>query len=146
MSYVIQLSHIVINTKNREKTLSQDNKTDLFKYIWGIVTNKNCRLYRINGIENHIHMFIGIHQSISLMELVREIKRSSSIWIKQSGNSPKFDGWSKEYAAFSVSWEAKDSVINYIKNQEEHHRVISFDDEYKSILQQHEINEYISPQ
>lgn len=146
MSYVIQLSHIVINTKNREKTLSQDNKTDLFKYIWGIVTNKNCRLYRINGIENHIHMLIGIHQSISLMELVREIKRSSSIWIKQSGNSPKFDVWSKEYAAFSVSWEAKDSVINYIKNQEEHHRVISFDDEYKSILQQHEINEYISPQ
>ena len=146
MSYVIQLSHIVINTKNREMTLSQDNKTDLFKYIWGIVTNKNSRLYRINGIENHIHMLIGIHQSISLMELVREIKRSSSIWIKQSGNSPKFDGWSKEYATFSVSWEAKDSVINYIKNQEEHHRVISFDDEYKSILQQHEINEYISPQ
>lgn len=142
MSYVIQLTHIVINTKERRMTLSHESKTELFKYIWGIITNKNCRLYRINGIGNHIHMLIGIHQSISLMELVREIKRSSSVWIKQSGNSPKFEGWSKEYAAFSVSWEAKENVINYIKNQEEHHRVTSFDDEYKSILKQHEFNEY----
>ena len=81
MSYVIQLTHIVINTKERRMTLAQENKNELFKYIWGIITNKNCRLYRINGIGNHIHMLVGIHQSISLMELVREIKRSSSVWI-----------------------------------------------------------------
>lgn len=142
MSYVIQLTHIVINTKERRMTLAQENKNELFKYIWGIITNKNCRSYRINGICNHIHMLVGIHQSISLMELVREIKRSSSVWIKQTDNSPNFEGWSKEYAAFSVSWDAKDSVINYIKNQEEHHRATSFDDEYKSILLQHEFNEY----
>ena len=142
MSYVIQLTHIVINTKERKMVLSHEDKNDLFRYIWGIIKNKNCRLYRINGIGNHIHMLVGVHESISLMELVREIKRSSSIWIKQSGNSPNFEGWSKEYAAFSVSWDAKDSVINYIKNQEEHHHVTSFDDEYKSILLQHEFNEY----
>ena len=125
-------------------TLSQEHKTDLFKYIWGIITNKGCRLYRINGIGNHLHLLVGIHQSVSLMELVREIKRSSSLWIKQSNHSPEFDGWSKEYAAFSVSWDAKERVINYIKNQEQHHKSVIFDDEYRTLLSNHELNEYAS--
>lgn len=144
MSYVIQLTHIIINTKEQKMTLSQENKNALFKYIWGIINNKKCRLYRINGTGNHIHMLIGIHQTISLMELVRDVKRSSSMWIRQSNNSPYFEGWSKEYAAFSVSWEAKDNVINYIKNQESHHRSITFHDEYRNFLIQHNINEYTS--
>ena len=142
MSYVIQLSHIIINTKEREMVLNQEYKTDLFRYIWGIINNYKCRLYRINGIGNHIHMLVGLHQSVSLMELIREIKRSSSIWIKEDGNFPHFQGWSREYAAFSISWEIKDKVIEYIKNQETHHTHISFDEEYKAMLVEHNIQEY----
>lgn len=137
MSYVIQLSHIIINTKERKKTLIQDCKNELFRYIWGVIREHNCHLYRINGIENHIHLLVGIHQSVALMELVREIKRASSLWIKQSGKFPMFDGWSKEYAAFSVSWEAKDNVISYIRNQEEHHKTTSFIEELKAMLSQY---------
>ena len=143
MSYVIQLTHIIINTKERKMVLDQDRKTDLFKYIWGIVKNHNCRLYRINGIGNHIHLLVGIHQSVCLMELVRELKRSSSIWIKESGSSPDFYGWSREYAAFSVSWDAKDKVIEYIRNQEDHHAQVSFEDEFKAMLKEHDISEYV---
>lgn len=139
MSYVIQLSHIIINTKERKKTLSQDCKTDLFRYIWGIIHKYNCRLYRINGVENHIHILVGVHQSVALMELVREIKRSSSLWIKESGNYPMFEGWSKEYAAFSVSWDTKDKVISYIMNQEEHHKTTSFMEELNAILRSHNL-------
>ena len=142
MSYVIQLSHIIINTKERKMVLNQEHKTDLFRYIWGIINNYKCRLYRINGIGNHIHMLVGLHQSVSLMELVREIKRSTSIWIKEQDNSPHFIGWSREYAAFSVSWETKDRVIEYIKAQEAHHTHVSFDEEYKNILLDHDITEY----
>ena len=142
MSYVIQLSHIIINTKERKMLLNQEHKTDLFRYIWGIINNYKCRLYRINGIGNHIHMLVGVHQTVSLMELIREIKRSSSIWIKEDGNSPHFQGWSREYAAFSISWEIKDKVIEYIKNQEAHHTHISFDEEYKAMLEEHNIQEY----
>ena len=142
MSYVVQLMHIVVCTKERKMVLNQDSKTELFKYIWGIITNYNCRLYRINGIGNHIHMLIGIHQSVSLMDLMREIKRSSSVWLKDSGKSPNFNGWSREYAAFSVSWTKKDKVIEYIKNQEVHHKQVSFDDEFKGLLEIHGVTEY----
>ena len=142
MSYVVQLSHIIINTKERKMVLNQDSKNDLFRYIWGIITNMKCRLYRINGIGNHIHMLVGLHQSVCLMDLMREIKRSSSIWIKEQGESPYFEGWAREYAAFSVSWENKERVINYIKNQEVHHSKVSFDEEYKAMLLDSGMEEY----
>ena len=141
MSYVVQLMHVVC-TKEMKIVLNQDSKTEMFKYIWGIITNYNCRLYRINGIGNHIHMLIGIHQSVSLMDLMREIKRSSSVWLKDSGKSPNFNGWSREYATFSVSWTKKDRVIEYIRNQEVHHKQVSFDDEFKGLLEIHDVTEY----
>ena len=142
MSYVIQLVHIVINTKNRKMTITPEHKQDLYRYIWGIIKNRDCRLYRINGIGNHLHMLVGLHQSISVMEIVRDIKRSSSLWAKDNSKFPSFEGWQKEYAAFSVSWKDKDSVISYIRNQEEHHNTATFDEEHRQLLSEHEIDEY----
>lgn len=142
MSYVIQLIHIVINTKDRKMTIPPEHKQDLYRYIWGVIKNHSCRLYRINGIGNHLHMLVGLHQSICIMDLVRDIKRSSSLWAKEHEKFPLFEGWQKEYAAFSVSWKDKDNLISYIQNQEVHHNVTTFDEEHQQLLSEHEINEY----
>ena len=126
--------HIVFSTKNRENVLLTDEKEKLFKYIWGIVKNKKCYLYRINGIENHIHLLINLHPSICLSDLVKLIKSSTSKWIKEDGIFPDFAGWQDGYGAFTVSHNDRDKVIQYIINQEEHHKKINFEHEFKTIL------------
>ena len=87
------LYHIVFRTKGSEKTINQTHVIELKKYIWGIIKNKKCVLYRINGMEEHIHILSDLHPSIALADYIREIKVSSSKWMKESGLFPKFRGW-----------------------------------------------------
>lgn len=82
---------IVFGTKYRKPTVSDDNCEELYKYIWGIVKNNNSKLYRINGIEDHIHIFCDLHPSIALADFVKDIKVASSIWMKHSGLFPDFE-------------------------------------------------------
>jgi len=103
------------------------------------LTNKNCHLYRINGVEDHLHILTHVHPSISVSSLIKDIKLASDDFIKREEIFPKFKGWQEGYGAFSESISSKDRLITYIKNQEEHHRNVSFLDEYKSILKEHEI-------
>lgn len=125
---------IVFSTKHRKPALLDEHEEQLYKYIWGIVKNKNCRLYRINGMPDHIHLFIDLHPSVSLSNFVKDIKIASNGWIKQSGLFPDFEDWQSGYGAFTYSEKDKDEVINYIKNQKEHHKHESFEDEYKNLL------------
>jgi len=133
------LYHIVFRTKESEKTLHQEHQADLFQYIWGIIKNKNCVLFRINGMEDHIHILCDLHPSIALADFIREIKISSSKWIKASGFFPYFKGWGVKYCALTYSYKERDIVINYIKNQQEHHKKESFQDEIKRLLKEHGI-------
>lgn len=94
----------------------------------------NCKLIRIGGIPNHIHLLVDIHPSISKAKLAGEIKRLSSIWMKQNGMFPNFDKWGNEYFGFSKSYSDKNKVIEYIKNQKIHHFNISFDEEIKNMI------------
>lgn len=128
--------HIVFGTKHRKSCLKKDNRDELYKYIWGILNKKNCHLYRINGVEDHLHIFTHIHPSISLSNLVKDIKLAFSYWIKNNKIFPMFSGWQDGYAAFTKSDNDKDKVINYIKNQEEHHRKKSFKEELQVLLQE----------
>ncbi|MGC4232630.1 MAG: IS200/IS605 family transposase [Niabella sp.] len=131
--------HIVFGTKNRRPTISPSAQTALYKYIWGIIKNLNCKLYRINGMEDHIHIFSDLHPSISLSDYVKSIKVSSSIWMKNHGSFPDFSGWQNGYGAFTYSIREKDMIINYIKKQKEHHQKKSSYDEYKRLLQEYGI-------
>lgn len=144
MSKVVSLLHIVINTKFRHPTIEESNKRILYSFIYGILKRHRCFLYRMNGISNHIHMLIDLHQSIALSDIMLEIKRESSRWMKQSGLFPLFDGWGREYAAFSCSYREKDGIIEYIKSQEVHHRVTPFEDELHKLYDEtgQEWNEY----
>jgi len=134
MSYVQTYYHIIFSTKYRQPVLLPENRKYLYKYICGILKNKKCHLYRLNGIEDHIHMFISLHQLINLADLIREIKTSCTFWIKKNRLFPDFEGWQEEYSAFTKSHRDKDAVINYIKNQIEHHKNHSSIDELRILL------------
>ena len=117
---------IVFSTKYRKLTITEAYCEELYKYIWGVIKNKNGKLYRINGTEDHIHIFSDLHPSVSLSDYIKDIKVSSSLWMKESGKFPAFEGWQHGYGAFTYSLKEKDKLINYIKNQKEHHRVRKF--------------------
>ena len=96
------LYHIVFRTKGSEKTINQDHSADLYRYIWGIITHKKCTLFRINGMEEHIHILSDLHPSIALADYIREIKVSSAKWMKGTGHFPNFRGWGiTHFAALS---------------------------------------------
>ncbi len=111
-----------------------EHSESLYRYIWGIVKQKNCVLYRINGMEDHIHMFTDLHPNLPLADFVRDIKTSSSLWLKDNKNFPDFNGWSVGYAALTYGFRDKNMIIGYIKKQREHHKKTPFIDEYQKLL------------
>lgn len=131
--------HIVFSTKERIPALTADRREDLFRYTWGILKNKECHLYRIGGVEDHLHILTSLHPTVCLAELVKEIKTSTNKWIKENKVFPKFTHWQDGYSAFTVSHSGKDDVIEYIKGQEQHHRKLSFRDELRGLLEKHGI-------
>ena len=135
MSATISLFHIVINTQGREMTIPDEASEHLYRYITAIVKSKNCILFRINGIGNHIHLLVGLSSSIALGDLVRDIKQGSSKWAKQQSIFPRFRGWGKEYGVFSCSVRDKDAIINYNKNQRVHHNAKTFEQEYRDMVE-----------
>ncbi len=133
-TYTQILYQIVYSTKYREKTLEAENRKELYKYIWGILNNNKCYLYQIGGIEDHIHIITHLHPSVALADLVKDIKLASSDYIKNKKLFPNFNGWQDGYAAFTYSIDTKENLINYVKNQEEHHKTKTFVEELKELL------------
>ena len=133
-SYRQHLYHLVFRTKNSLHTIKQDNISELYSYIAGFVKNKNSHLYRINGVENHLHILTDMNPSLAPIDFVKDIKVASSIWMKSSNFFPAFKGWAVGYASFTCSFKDIDRLIDYIKNQQEHHKKISFEQEYRNLL------------
>jgi len=88
----------------------------------------------MGGVEDHIHILTHLHPTVALAVLIRDLKTSSTAWIKEHQVVPEFPGWRAEYAAFTKSHADRPAVIEYIKGQEEHHRTVSFMDELKALL------------
>jgi len=133
-SYRQSLHHIVFCTYKRKNTLPEEYHEDLYKFIWGIIKNRKSFLYRINSVGNHIHIFCDLHSSISLGDFIKEIKTAANKWMKESGNFPKFESWAEGYCSITYNYRDKDMIINYIKNQKEHHKKVSFEDELRALL------------
>ncbi len=138
-TYTQILYQIVFSTKRRERVLTKGKRPELFKYIWGILKNKKCHLYRINGVQDHLHIATHLHPTVALASLVKDIKVASSKSIKERKLFPGFKGWQVGYAAFTYSIDAKDSLIEYVKNQEEHHKNKTFKEELIELLEEHGI-------
>ena len=139
-SYRQILYHLTFHTRISEKVLHNSGNEELFKYIWGVIKNKKCRLYRINGVEDHIHIVCDLHPSTALADLVKDIKFSSSIWIKEKGIYPLFSNWAESYGAFTLSIREKDTIIKYVMNQQEHHKRENFREEFIRLLKENGVD------
>ena len=132
--------HLVFSPKNRAALIGKQWKTDLEKYIAGIISNNNHKLLAIGTMPDHIHIFIGYNVTQLIPKLIEEIKTSTNSWInKNKLTSQKFE-WQKGYGAISNSRSQIDNVIKYVLSQEEHHKKNSFREEYMKILNKNGID------
>lgn len=116
--------------------MTKKSREPIFKYIGGILKNKNCHLYIVNGVEDHLHIVTHIHPMIALAPLIKDIKISCNGFIKDNLIIPDFVGWQDGYGAFTYSYNALDNLIRYVKNQEAHHGCITFEEELIGLLEE----------
>lgn len=129
--------HIIWTPYKRKPIMAKGSRRELFNYIFGILKKKDCHGYRINGVEDHLHIAASLHPSVSLASLVKDIKLASNQMIKSNNLFEGFEGWQEGYAAFTHNYSTLDTLVNYIKNQEEHHKKESFMEEYFKLLNEH---------
>lgn len=138
-SLVKMLAHIVFSTKNRTDLITPEIEPDLFGYISGIVENNKSKLILANGTTNHVHLLVSLGKTISISELIGDIKRDSSKWIKLKGKEFRDFHWQEGCGAFSVGQTQVKEVMKYIAKQKEHHARKSFENEFRDFLKKYEI-------
>ena len=131
--------HLVFSTKNREPLILSSVRIQLHSYLGGILNNLDSQVIKTGGTGDHIHTIFRLSKNFALAKIVEEVKTNSSKWIKTQGNAFANFYWQSGYAGFSVSAGDADRVVDYIERQEEHHRVVSFQDEYRKLLQDYGI-------
>ena len=128
-------THLIFSTKNRFPFLSDTVlRSEMHAYLATMLRNHDCETLIVGGVEDHAHALFTLSRTLSIASVVKEVKRTSSSWIK--GNSRKLSKfhWQGGYAAFSVSQSNLQQVIRYIENQEEHHKRVTFQDEFRAFL------------
>lgn len=130
---------LVFAVKNRDAVLQTSIRSRVFEYISGIITNLNHKSIIVNGVSDHLHIFLGLNPSISISDTVYNIKRSSTLFINKERLCKGSFAWQEGYGAFSYSKSQLDSVYNYILNQQEHHRKETFKEEYLKFLEEFSI-------
>jgi len=127
--------HLIFSTKHRFPFLTDKTiKSDMHAYLAKVLRKQNCETLIVNGVEDHIHALFDLSRTNSIAMVVKEVKRVSSVWAQEL--SPRLANfhWQAGYGAFSVSQSDLDEVIRYIENQEEHHKRVTFQDEYRAFL------------
>ena len=132
--------HVIFSTKNRDDLILPEIEKELFAYIGGILRKHNSVLIAANGTPNHVHLLISQSKNISLSDLLRELKKASSLWIKTKNSVFKNFQWQAGFGAFSIGQSQIETVMNYIAGQKEHHRTELFENEYRKFLQKYEID------
>ncbi|WP_267406261.1 MULTISPECIES: IS200/IS605 family transposase [unclassified Chryseobacterium] len=130
---------IVFAVKGRQSLILKENREELHKFITGIVSNRNQKLFAVFAMPDHVHILVSLSPTVSISDLVRDIKAGSSKFINEKGwTNGKFN-WQEGYGAFSYSKSSVDSVVKYILNQEEHHKKKTFREEYLDFMEKFEI-------
>ena len=133
------LVHLVFSTKNRERYLNDAIRSELHAYAGGIVANMDGTLLRAGSVADHIHLLVVHPRTHSTAELIQEIKTGTSKWLKTKQSSFVTFHWQSGYGAFSISPSHRIGLENYIANQAEHHRLVTFQEEYRKLLAKYEI-------
>jgi len=130
----------VFTVKGRENLLQKPWRDEVFKYIAGIIKGKNQKPIIVNGVVDHVHIFVGLNPSMSISDLVRDIKNNSSNFINEQKFIKGKFAWQEGYGAFSYAHSQIENVYQYIANQEGHHKKKSFKEEYLEFLQKFDID------
>ena len=131
--------HLIFSTKNRAPLLSDDVSDPLYAYIGGILRAENGALAAAGGMPDHIHLLVSLGRESSLSDILRQIKGSSSRWVHETFPSRRGFAWQSGYAAFAVSYSLVHRVKHYIATQADHHRTVTFQEEFLAFLRRHEI-------
>jgi REP element-mobilizing transposase RayT len=129
----------VFAVKYRESLIAAAWEDELYKYITGIVQNNGSKMLAINGMSDHIHIFTGYKPTVSMPDLIKDVKVASSLWINDRGLAKKKFSWQEGYGAFSYSRSHLDIVCRYVANQKAHHQKKTFKLEYLELLKKFEV-------
>jgi REP element-mobilizing transposase RayT len=138
-TYTQLLIHIVFATAERASLITPEIREQLYPYIGGTMRDVRAIPMIVNGTANHVHMLVSVPASLSVADLVRVVKANSSRWIHERWPERKRFAWQQGYGAFSVSESTASQVEKYIREQEEHHREFSFEQEFRVLLRKHNI-------
>jgi len=127
--------HLIFSTKDRIAQMKKDWRGRLHAYLGGVIKDLGGVPETIDGVEDHVHLLVGLRSTHRLADVLREVKSASSQWVHEEMNKPLFS-WQDGYGAFTVSASQIEAVKKYIANQEEHHRKTTFQDEYLKFLKQ----------
>ena len=133
------INHIIFSTKNRGPWIRADIESRVWSYLGGIARENDMRALLVGGMENHVHLLLGVPPTIAVSKAVQLIKGGSSAWLKDAFPGLKGFGWQDGYGAFTVSKSLVPEVEAYIRSQREHHRTKSFEEEYRAVLVKHGI-------
>jgi putative transposase len=134
------LVHTVFSTKDRRPFLRDKTlRVELHRYLGGIVSHLDSQPIICGGVEDHVHLLCALSRTCVPAEMVKELKRGSSLWIKTKSPELRDFAWQSGYGIFSIGYSQIDAARTYIADQEEHHRKISFQDEFRQLLRRYEI-------
>ena len=136
-TYTNLLAHVVFSTKNRDKNLTADVRQELYPYLATLAKEHRAKAYAVNGGLEHVHLLLNVPPTLSVSDLMKFVKANSSRWVR--GKFNKTFAWQAGYGAFSVSHSRRSEVCSHIGGQMEHHKRVSFDDEFISLLKRNEI-------
>ena len=136
-TYTNLLYHIIFSTKQRQRLITNDFKEELYRYIGGIIRAEGGIQLEIGGTDDHVHILAKLKPAESVSQMLNRIKANSSKWINENEKSSVRFAWQEGFAAFTVSESQVEPVRQYIRNQEQHHRRLTFQDELLAFLQRH---------
>ncbi len=132
-SYMHNPIHLVFSTKQRQKLIAKESQPRLWAYLAGICKKQRVFVHEVGGMEDHVHMLIEIPLDVSFSDAIREIKTGSSRWM-----GPNF-AWQRGFGVFGVSESNLNAVVRYIRNQEAHHKKMTYDQEFIALLEKHHV-------
>ena len=139
MSYISSYFHCVFSTKERRRLITPTLRDRLWPFLGGIARQNKMKAIEIGGMEDHIHILLSLPSTLSIAKALQLIKGGSSKWVHETFPEHRMFGWQVKYGAFSVSFSQLDTIIQYIKDQKEHHRQMTFQEEFIALLKKHRV-------
>lgn len=139
MSYISSYYDCVFSTKERRRLITAELRERLWPFLGGIARQNKMKALEIGGVEDHVHILLSLPSTVPVSKAVQLIKGGSSKWIHENFPEHRLFAWQEKYGAFSVSVSLLDSILGYIRDQEKHHRKMTFQEEFLALLKKHRI-------